>query len=83
MIRIRANLIAMIACVAAAGLAFSISGCRGGSAGPAAAVPEPTPFAPRLVKQQGSPELLEFNCYDVNNNEVKFLHYNEGPPSRR
>jgi ribonuclease E len=30
-----------------------------------------------------SPELLEFTCYDVNNNEVKFLHYNEGPPSRR
>jgi ribonuclease E len=33
--------------------------------------------------QTVSPELLEFNCYDNNNNEVKFLHYNEGPPSRR
>jgi Cu(I)/Ag(I) efflux system membrane fusion protein len=65
MIRIRANLIAMVACVAAAGLAFSICGCRGDSAGPAAAVPEATPFAPRLVKQQGSPELLEFKAGDV------------------
>jgi ribonuclease E len=33
--------------------------------------------------QAVSPELLEFNCYDNNNSEVKFLHYNEGPPSRR
>ncbi len=67
MIRIRANLIAIaiVACTTAAGLAFSISGCRGDSAGPAAAVPEATPFVPRLVKQQGSPELLEFKASDV------------------
>jgi ribonuclease E len=33
--------------------------------------------------QSVSPEMLEFTCFDVNNNEVKFLQYNEGPPSRR
>ncbi len=63
--RIRANLIALAVCAAVAGLAFSISGCRGDSAGPAAAVPEATPVVPRLVKQQGAPELLEFKPGDV------------------
>src|SRR5258708_21075054 len=62
--RIRANLIALAVCAAVAGLAFSISGCRGDSAGPAAAVPEATPVVPRLVKQQGT-ELLEFKSSDV------------------
>src|SRR5882672_11768275 len=62
MIRRRSNLIAF---VATAALAFSISGCRGGSGSPAAAVPEATPFVPRLIKQQGSPELLELKASDV------------------
>jgi Cu(I)/Ag(I) efflux system membrane fusion protein len=30
-----------------------------------AAVPEPTPFEPQLVKQQGGPELLKFELSDV------------------
>jgi len=30
-----------------------------------------------------SPELLEFVCYDKNNNEVKFLSYEENRPRRR
>jgi ribonuclease E len=30
-----------------------------------------------------SPELLEFECYDKNNNEVKFLSYEENRPRRR
>jgi ribonuclease E len=30
-----------------------------------------------------SPELLEFVCYDKNNNEVKFLPYEENRPRRR
>src|SRR5258708_33778592 len=62
MIRRRANLIAF---AATAALAFSISGCRGGSGSPAAAVPEATPFVPRLIKQQGSPDLLELKASDV------------------
>src|SRR5258708_1780865 len=62
MIRRRANLIAF---AATAALAFSISGCRSGSGSPAAAVPEATPFVPRLIKQQGSPDLLELKAIDV------------------
>ena len=65
MIRRRANLILLVACATAAALAFSISGCRGGSGSPAAAVPEATPYVPRLIKQQGSPELLELKPSDV------------------
>lgn len=30
-----------------------------------------------------SPEMLEFVCYDNNNNEVKFMPYDENKPSRR
>jgi ribonuclease E len=30
-----------------------------------------------------SPEFLEFLCYDNNNNEVKFLPFEEPRPSRR
>ena len=65
MMRIRANPMAIVACAVAAVLAFSISGCRGNPAGPSAAVPEATPFVPRLIKQQGSPELMEFKPSDV------------------
>jgi Cu(I)/Ag(I) efflux system membrane fusion protein len=64
MIRIRSNPIALVACAVAAGLAVLASGCRTDSAGPAAAVPEATPVATRLVRQQGA-ELLQFNAGDV------------------
>ncbi len=49
--------------LAALGAAISIGGCHGGSAGPAAAVPEATP-AVHLVRQQGA-ELLQFNANDI------------------
>lgn len=65
MIQRRANLIGLVAFAATAVLAFSMSGCRGGSGSPAAAVPEATPLVPRLVKQQGSPELMELKATDV------------------
>ncbi len=57
------NLIALAALAAAIGAAISIGGCRGDSAGRAAAVPEATP-AVRLVRQQGV-ELIQFNAGDV------------------
>jgi membrane fusion protein, copper/silver efflux system len=62
--RIRSYLIALAISVSAAGFAFSMSGCRADSGGSAAAVPEETPVATRLVKQQGT-ELLEFKSGDV------------------
>ena len=64
MIRIRSNPIALLACAAAAGLAISVSGCRGDSASPAAAVPDATPVMSQLVRQQGA-ELLRFKPSDV------------------
>ena len=57
------NPIALAALAAAIGAAISIGGCRGDSAGRAAAVPEATP-AVRLVRQQGV-ELIQFNAGDV------------------
>jgi Cu(I)/Ag(I) efflux system membrane fusion protein len=65
MSRIRLNLIALAVCAAAAGLAFSMSGCRDDSAGPAAAVREAEAVEPRLLKQQGAPELLELKSGGV------------------
>jgi Cu(I)/Ag(I) efflux system membrane fusion protein len=62
--RIRANLIALVACAAAAALVVFAFGCRSDSASPAAAVPEATPIVPQLVKQQGA-ELLQFKSSDV------------------
>jgi len=64
MIRTRANLTALVAYAAVSVLALSICGCRGYGS-PAAAVPEATPFVPRLVKQQGSPELMELKASAV------------------
>ena len=64
MTRRRSNLIALVAFAAATGLALLASGCRDDSAGPAAAVPEVTPVAPHLVKQQGV-EFLQFKSSDV------------------
>jgi membrane fusion protein, copper/silver efflux system len=49
--------------LAALGAAISIGGCRSGSDGPAAAVPEATP-AVHLVRQQGV-ELIQFNANDI------------------
>ncbi len=57
------NPIALAALAAAIGAAISVGGCRGDSAGRAAAVPEATP-AVRLVRQQGV-ELIQFNAGDV------------------
>ena len=57
------NTIALAALAAAIGAAISVGGCRGDSAGRAAAVPEATP-AVRLVRQQGV-ELIQFNAGDV------------------
>jgi len=57
------NPIALAALAAALGAVFSIGGCRGDSAGSAAAVPEATPTV-RLVRQQGV-ELIQFNPGDV------------------
>lgn len=64
MIQIRANLIALVACGAAASLSVFAFGCRGDSSGPAAAVPEATPMVPQLVRQQGA-EFLQFKPSDV------------------
>lgn len=64
MIRLRANMIALVACAAAASLAIFAYGCRGDSASPAAAVPEATPVVPQLVRQAGA-ELLQFKPSDV------------------
>ncbi len=41
-----------------------VAGCRTQPAS-RAAVPEPTPFEPQLVKQQGGPELLKLEPHDV------------------
>ncbi len=57
------NPIALAVLAAAIGAAISVGGCRGDSAGRAAAVPEATP-AVRLVRQQGV-ELIQFNAGDV------------------
>ena len=65
MSRIRSNLIVLTVCAAAAGLSFSMSGCRDDSAGPAAAVREAEAVEPRLLKQQGAPELLELKSGGV------------------
>src|SRR5262249_50080458 len=37
-----------------------------------------------IIRQAGvAPEFLEFLCYDNNNNEIKFLTYEETKPRRR
>jgi Cu(I)/Ag(I) efflux system membrane fusion protein len=53
----------LVAVAAALGAALLLGGCRGDSAGSAAAVPEQTP-AVRLVRQQGV-ELIQFNATDI------------------
>jgi len=63
MSRRKFNFIAFAALAAAIGAALSAGGCRGDSAGSAAAVPEAPP-AVRLVRQQGI-ELIQFDTRDV------------------
>jgi len=63
MSRRKFNFIAFAALAAAIGAALSAGGCRGDSAGSAAAVPEAT-AAVRLVRQQGV-ELIQFDARDV------------------